>query len=235
MKLDPLLERELMRRLEKDNRLLLFVTRVKMLIHVEGADWQENCSGLLVLFQRKYSYGLIIFSAANLDVNFDFELYSNFPNYTKYIGDLKALIFLAPSQKNCLKVMLVLESKAELSELKKQIDKIYNIASKSNETDYLDRPEVQEILKKVPIDENLLVKDLLFKQNVEKQVKDYFAKTTGRKDEKKNSGFKFYALGREEWKIDLEETNYLRAKFEAEILEELAHLQKQARVRTPNK
>jgi hypothetical protein len=42
-------------------------------------------------------------------------------------------------------------------------------------------------------------------------------------------------LGREEWKIDLEETNYLRAKFEAEILEELAHLQKQARVRTPNK
>ena len=45
------------------------------------------------------------------DVNFDFELYTNFPNYTKYIGDLRCLIFLAPSQKNCLKIMFVLESK----------------------------------------------------------------------------------------------------------------------------
>ena len=54
-----------------------------------------------------------------------------------------------------------------------------------------------------------------FIQNVEKQIKEYFSKTAGKKEDKKTSGFKFYALGREEWKVDLEETNYLRAKFEA--------------------
>lgn len=47
-------------------------------------------------------------STLDLDINFDFELYSNFPTYTKYIGDLKCLVFLAPSQNNILKLMLVL-------------------------------------------------------------------------------------------------------------------------------
>ena len=79
-------------------------------------------------------------------------MYSNFPTYTKYIGDLKCLIFLAPSQKNCLKIMLVLESRSELSDLKKQIDKIFSLGSKSMEVDFLNQPEVQEILKKVPVD-----------------------------------------------------------------------------------
>jgi hypothetical protein len=48
--------------------------------------------------------------------------------------------------------MLVMESKSELSELKKQIDKIYNVGSKSNDVDFLNQPEVQEILKKIPVD-----------------------------------------------------------------------------------
>ena len=78
-------------------------------------------------------------------------MYTNFPNYTKYIGDLRCLIFLAPSQKNCLKIMFVLESKTELSDLKKQIDKIYNVNSKNINVDFLNQPDVQEILKKVPI------------------------------------------------------------------------------------
>jgi hypothetical protein len=51
------------------------------------------------------------------------------------------------------------------------------------------------------VDENLLVKDLLFREGVEEQIKDYFAKTTTKQDNKKSSGFKFYAVGREEWKI----------------------------------
>lgn len=114
-----------------------------MLIHLNDADWQENCSGLLILYQKKYSYGFCIISIQNLDINFDFELFSNFPNYTKYIGDLRCLIFLAPSQKHCLKIMMILESKAELSELKKQIDKIFNVSSKSTEIDFLNQPEVQ--------------------------------------------------------------------------------------------
>lgn len=206
-----------------------------MLIHIDAADWQENCSGLLILYQKKYTYGFCIISTQNLDINFDFELYSNFPNYTKYIGDLRCLIFLAPSQKHCLKIMFVMENKGELSELKKQIDKIYNITSKSTEIDFLNQPEVQEILKKVPVDENLLVKDLTFRNAVEDKIKEYFNKTSSKKENKKSTGFKYYALGREEWKVDLEETNYLRAKFETEIIDDLTQLQKQARIRSPTK
>jgi hypothetical protein len=107
---------------------------------------------LLVFYQKKNTHGFTVISAVNLDINFDFELYSNFPNYIKYIGDLRALIFLAPCQKDCRKMMLVFESKAELSELKKHIDKIYKVNATSSETEYLDQPEVQDILKKVPID-----------------------------------------------------------------------------------
>ena len=69
--------------------------------------------------------------------------------------------------------------------------------------DFFDQPEVQEVLKKVPIDENLLVVDQTFRKGVEERVKDYFARTTSQKESKKQTGFKYYALGREEWKIDL--------------------------------
>ena len=48
--------------------------------------------------------------------------------------------------------MFVLESKNELSDLKKQIDRIYNVNSKSMDVDFFNQPDVQEILKKVPID-----------------------------------------------------------------------------------
>lgn len=87
---------------------MLFVTRTKMFIHIDQEEWQENCSGLLIIYQKRYTYGFTIVSTIDLDINFDFELYTNFPNYTKYIGDLRCLIFLAPSQKNCLNIMFVL-------------------------------------------------------------------------------------------------------------------------------
>lgn len=90
-------------------------------------------------------------------------------------------------------------------------------------------------MKKVPVDENLLVKDLTFRNAVEEKIKEYFNKTSNKKENKKSTGFKYYALGREEWKVDLEETNYLRAKFENEIIDDLTQLQKQARIRSPNK
>jgi hypothetical protein len=51
-------------------------------------------------------------------------------------------------------------------------------------------------MKKVPIDENLLAKDLLFREGVEDQIKDFFAKTSSKNENKANSGFKSYAVGR---------------------------------------
>ena len=128
------------------------MTRCKMLIHIQDVEWQENCSGILVLYQKRYSYGLTIVSTANLDINFDFELYSNFPNYTKYIRNLCQFVFLAPSQNHCLRIMLVFENKPEITEFNKQIERIYNSDNRSTEVDFFDQPEVQEILKKVPID-----------------------------------------------------------------------------------
>lgn len=61
---------------------------------------------------------------------------------------------------------------------------------------------------------------------MEYEIKDYFFRTSNQKEVQKNTGFKYYAMGREEWKIDLEETAYLRAKFEQEIIEQLTQLQK---------
>ena len=115
MRFDELLEKELERRLSKDNRIILFMTRCKMLIHIQDVEWQENCSGILILYQKKYTYGFTIVSTANLDINFDFELYTHFPNYTKYIRNLCQFIFLAPSQNHCLKIMLVFENKPEIT------------------------------------------------------------------------------------------------------------------------
>jgi len=42
-----------------------------MLINIKGVDWQENCIGILVIYQKKYSYGIAIVSIQNLDINFD--------------------------------------------------------------------------------------------------------------------------------------------------------------------
>ncbi len=81
--------------------------------------------------------------------------------------------------------------------MKKQIDKIYSLGSKNMEVDFFNQPEVQEILKKIPVDENLLAKDLLFREGVEDQIKDYFAKTSSKNESKVNSGFKYYSVGRE--------------------------------------
>ena len=69
-------------------------------------------------------------------------------------------------------------------------------------------------MKKVPVDENLLAKDLLFREGVEDQIKDYFSKTSSKNENKVNSGFKYYAVGREEWKITVQEKQYLRSKYE---------------------
>ena len=46
----------------------------------------------------------------------------------------------------------------------------------------------------------------MFREGVEDQVKEYFHKTTTKSENKVNSGFKYYSLGREEWKISIQET-----------------------------
>jgi hypothetical protein len=70
---------------------------------------------------------------------------------------------------------------------------------------------------------------------VEDQIKNYFSKSSAKAENKVNSGFKSYAIGREEWKISEQETAYLRSRYENEILDALAKLQKQAKLRTTAK
>ena len=60
--------------------------------------------------------------------------------------------------------MFVLESKTELAELKRLLDKFYALNEGNlDQLDYLSRPEVIEILKKAQVDENILAVDLTFR------------------------------------------------------------------------
>lgn len=43
-----------------------------MFIHIDQEEWQENCSGLLIIYQKRYTYGFTIVSTIDLDINFDF-------------------------------------------------------------------------------------------------------------------------------------------------------------------
>lgn len=71
--------------------------------------------------------------------------------------------------------MLVLESKQELTEFKRLLDKYYAMNEGNlDQLDYLSRPEVIEILKKAQVDENVLAVDLTFREQVEKEIKKYF-------------------------------------------------------------
>lgn len=140
MRLDSILEKELKNRLQKENRAVVFVTRVKMMVLFEGVEWQPNCSGLLVLYQKKYSHGFTILDASNFDVNFDFELYSNFQSYTKYFPDTFSLAFMAPSSEKSLKIMFLFENKAELVEIKKHLDRIFNPNTGKIDIDFFNQP-----------------------------------------------------------------------------------------------
>lgn len=104
------------------------------------------------------------------------------------------------------------------------------MGSKNADVDFLNQPDVQEILKKVPVDESLLANNVAFRDGATDLIKKYFAKTSNSNENRVNSGFKSYAVGREEWKISEQEKQYLRSKYEAEILEQLSKLQKQAKI-----
>ena len=121
MRLDPILKKELDWRFKKDNRVIIMVTRVKMFIHLAGSEWQENCSGLLIVCNRSNVYYLTIINIENYEINFDFEMYSNFINYTKFSGDQKCFMFVAPIQEECLTIMFALDNRQELVDLKMQV------------------------------------------------------------------------------------------------------------------
>lgn len=55
------------------------------------------------------------------------ELYTNFTKHARFLGDQKALVFLTPSTALTIKSIIVVESKQELMELKRSLEKIYNI------------------------------------------------------------------------------------------------------------
>lgn len=84
-------------------------------------------------------------------------------------------MFLTPIHSRNLSIMLVLESKQELTEFKRLLDKYYAMNEGNlDQLDYLSRPEVIEILKKAQVDENVLAVDLTFREQVEKEIKKYF-------------------------------------------------------------
>ena len=69
-------------------------------------------------------------------------------------------------------------------------------------------------MKKVPVDENLLIKDILFQENVRKEIENFFARTSSKQENNKNNGFKFYAVGREEWKLNHDQVKFMRSMQE---------------------
>ena len=99
------------------------------------------------------------------------------------------------------------------------------------DVDFFNQPDVLQLLKKAETDENLLAKDAEFRKNAEAKIKAYFERTSSKQKDKAKSGFKNYAIGREEWKISAQETEYLRSKYEIEIIEQLKQLQRQAKSR----
>ena len=56
---------------------------------------------------------------------YDMELYSNFNLHARFLGDQKAIAFLIPSSATFIKTIIALDSKQELMDLKKHIEKIY--------------------------------------------------------------------------------------------------------------
>ena len=51
----------------------------------------------------------------------DMEIYTNFLKYAKFLGENKSMQFMVPCEGNNIIGMMVLESKQELTELKRKL------------------------------------------------------------------------------------------------------------------
>jgi len=101
--------------------------------------------------------------------------------------------------------------------------------------DFLSRPEVIEIIKKTQIDETIIATDLTFRDQVESEIKRYFEELETKKDNKNKTGFKSYSLGRDEWKLETEEINFMKEKLLLGLTDTLGQFQKQAKIRLNKK
>lgn len=99
----------------------LFFSRVKMFILASRDEWIENCRGMLIFYTHETFHYISIMNIMKFQIDFDMELYTNFLNYCKFMGDTKSAYFLLPSQSRLITVMLVFESKQELLEFKRKL------------------------------------------------------------------------------------------------------------------
>ena len=135
-----------------------------------------------------------------------------------------------------LKTMFVMETKLELSELKRALDKIFSaVQGNTEQLDFLSRPEVVDILKHAQVEELVLAADLTFREQVEGEIRQYIQEMKNKKENKIKTGFKSYAIGRDQWKLEAEEVNFMKEKLLMSLTDTLGHYQKQARIRMNKK
>lgn len=121
MKLEPALEKVI--KVKMDPRKPVFFTRVKMFFLMNQVDWVENCRGILILYHFEKGSFFTIMNIISYQINFDMEIYTNFLNYARFVGDCHAMHFWLPTESKTLRAMIVVESKEELMLLKKSLEK----------------------------------------------------------------------------------------------------------------
>ena len=109
MKLEQVLEKTI--KIKLDPRKAVFFTRVKFFFLVNSTEWVENCRGLLIVYLLGRGTYFTIMDITNMQIDFDMEIYSNFLNYARFVGDTHSMHFWLPTGSKTLRAMMVLESK----------------------------------------------------------------------------------------------------------------------------
>lgn len=73
-----------------------------------SGDWVEICRGMLIFYFLNSAYYISIMNIMKFQIDFDMEIYTNFLQYSKFMGDSCSMHFLLPCQSQVLTVMLVL-------------------------------------------------------------------------------------------------------------------------------
>lgn len=74
------------------------------------------------------------------------EIYSNFLNYSRFIGDTCAMVFILPTNNKEMQVMMVLESKEELMGLKRALEKEFIKGDSEQELSFFRQEEIKELI-----------------------------------------------------------------------------------------
>jgi hypothetical protein len=113
-------------------------------------------------------------------------------NYAKIFIDKLFFMFLVPTNYSPLKFGLCLESRDEVMELKKVIDRIEfkeqveriveNSGGAMEVEDVLSLQESKRLLKKAGVEDEKLQSDLLFRQNVSNILSEHLKRDASRKN-----------------------------------------------------